>query len=60
MFVARRKRSAISQTRSVLYGLARLLGDIQAVSKGPKAMAKRAGRRLAGKATGRALGRLFK
>lgn len=55
-----RKRSTISQIRSILYGLARLLGDISAVSKGPKATAKRIGRRLAGKATGRFLGKLFK
>jgi hypothetical protein len=55
-----RKRSTISQTRSVLYGLAKLLGDIAAVSKGPKATGKRIARRAAGKATGRLLGRLFK
>lgn len=55
-----RKRSSISQARGFLYGLARLLGDIQAVSKGPGATARRMGRRAAGKATGRALGRLFK
>lgn len=55
-----RKRSSISRVRSGLYGLARLLGDIQAVSKGPGATAKRVGRRAAGKAVGRALGSLFK
>ncbi len=55
-----RKKSSLSQTRSFLYGLARLLGDISAVSKGPKATAKRIGRRAAGKATGRMLRRLFK
>lgn len=55
-----RRRSGISQARGVLYSLARLLGDIQAVSKGPKATAKRIGRRVAGKVTARMLGRLFK
>lgn len=55
-----RRRSGISQLRSGFYGLARLLGDIQALSKGPKATAKRIGRRAAGKVTGRMLGKLFK
>ncbi|HHX49841.1 MAG TPA: hypothetical protein GX711_00190 [Clostridia bacterium] len=55
-----RKKSTISQTRSFLYGLARLLGDISAVNKGPQAMAKRVGRRVAGRTTGKWLGRLFK
>ncbi|MGI6552286.1 MAG: hypothetical protein GX779_04020 [Clostridia bacterium] len=55
-----RKRSTISQTRSFLYGLARLLGDISAVKKGPRATVKRFGRRAAGRATGKWLGRLFK
>ena len=32
---------SINSTRSGLYRAARLLGDVQAVSKGPKAMAKR-------------------
>lgn len=55
-----RRRSGISALRSGLYGLARLLGDIQAVSRGPKATAKRAARRMAGKAVGRMLGKLFR
>ena len=55
-----RRKSGISQARDILYGLTRLLGDIQAVSKGPKATAKRVARRVAGKAVGRMLGRLFK
>jgi len=55
-----RRRSSLSQTRSLLYGLARLLGDINAVSRGPGAVAKRAVRRAAGKALGRVLGKLFK
>ena len=55
-----RKKSKISQTRSILYGVAKLLGDISAVSKGPEATVKRVARRTAGKATGRALGKLFK
>lgn len=55
-----RKRSTIAQTRSFLYGLARLLGDIQAISKGPKATARRVARRAMGKAVGRAMGKLFR
>lgn len=45
-----RRRSSVASTRSVLYGLARLLGDIQAVSKAPQAMANNAARRATGKA----------
>ena len=48
----------ISQARGILYGLARLLGDISAVQKGT--VGKRIGRRVTGKATGRLLGKLFK
>ncbi|WP_188624096.1 hypothetical protein [Caldalkalibacillus thermarum] len=47
--------------RSFLYTLAKFLGDVQAVKSGdPKKMAKRVGRRTAGKATGRMLRKLFK
>jgi hypothetical protein len=53
-----RRRSAISALRSVLYGLAKLLGDVQAVRRGPDAMVKRLARRQAGKMTGRWLGKL--
>ena len=49
---------SIGKTRSILYGLARLLGDVQAVRKGR--IGRRIARRAAGKLTGRALGRLFK
>ena len=44
--------------RSLLYLIAKLLGDINAVRKGK--VARRAGRRVAGKLTGRFLGKLFK
>ena len=44
--------------RSVLYALAKLLGDVNAIQKGK--IAPRIGRRLAGKITGRLLGRLFR
>jgi len=53
-----RRRSSTSQARGLLYALARFLGDVSAVEKGK--VARRAGRRLAGKATGRALSKLFK
>lgn len=55
-----RRKSAFSQVRSFLYDLARLLGDIQAASRGPQAIAKRMARRAAGKAVGKALWKLFK
>jgi len=49
---------SVNSTRRLLYQIARLLGDVNAVQKGT--VGKRVGRRLAGKATGRALGRLFR
>ena len=48
----------INRTRGLLYLIARLLGDVNAVQKGR--VGKRLGRRIAGKATGRGLGRLFR
>lgn len=53
-----RRRSSIAQTRSGLYKLAKLLGDVRAVQTGR--VPRRIGRRIAGKATGRLLGRLFR
>ena len=44
--------------RSVLYSLAKLLGDVSAVQKGK--VGQRVGRRAAGKLTGRGIGKLFK
>ena len=44
--------------RALLYHLARLLGDLTAVTKGK--LGRRIGRRAAGKATGRGLWRLFR
>ena len=44
--------------RSLLYTVARLMGDANAVKKGK--VGKRVARRAAGKATGRTLGKLFK
>ena len=49
---------SISSTRSLLYQLARLLGDVNAVQK--HKVGKRIARRAAGKMTGRALGRMFR
>ncbi len=48
---------SINKTRSALYGLARLLGDVNAVQK--RKVGRRIARRLVGKAIGRGLGRLF-
>jgi len=44
--------------RSLLYALARLLGDVNAVQKGR--VGRRVGRRIVGKGTGRLLGKLFR
>ena len=44
--------------RSALYLLARILGDVSAVRRGT--VGRRIARRLAGKVTGRGLGRLFR
>lgn len=44
--------------RSLLYALARLLGDVNAVKRGK--VGRRIGRRIVGRATGRLLGRLFR
>lgn len=52
---------SIGKTRGVLYQIAKLLGDVSAITSGsPKKVAKRAGRRIVGKATGRAMRKLFK
>lgn len=52
-----RKRDPISALRSLLYSLGRVLGDLNAARKGR--IARRAGRRTAGKASGRVMRRLF-
>ena len=44
--------------RRLLYTLAKLMGDYNAVKKGK--VGKRAGRRAAGKVTGKAMRKLFK
>ena len=49
---------SISKTRGILYFLARILGDVQAVKKGK--VGKRIARRAAGKMTGRGFKKLFK
>lgn len=55
-----RCRSLISALRSFLYGLAKLLGDVQAVRRGPEAMVKRLAQRQAGRMTSRMLWRWFR
>ncbi|HQI93287.1 MAG: hypothetical protein KBE50_06175 [Fervidobacterium sp.] len=53
-----RKGFSISKIRSAMYQSAKILGDVEAVSKGPKAVGKRVKRRLFGKFFGRILRRL--
>jgi hypothetical protein len=48
----------LSAFRTILYMLARLLGDVSAVRRGT--IGQRIGRRIAGRITGRFLGRLFR
>ena len=51
------RRIAMS-IRSLLYAIARLMGDVNAVQKGR--VGKRIGRRVAGRAVGKGMGRLFR
>ncbi len=53
-----RKKDPISQTRGLLYDLAKFLGDLNTVRNGT--IGKRIARRAAGKAAGGLLGKLFK
>ena len=52
----------ISKFRGKLYALAKILGDVQALThKNPgTAIPKRIGRRIAGKLMGRLMGKLFR
>ena len=52
-----RRRSTLSALRSLLYGLARHLGGVQAVRRGPEVVGQRLMRRAAGNVTGRMRGR---
>lgn len=49
---------SVNKTRGLLYMLARILGDINAVQKGR--VSRRVGRRVTGRLTGRGMRRLFK
>uniref|UniRef100_A0A832I8A1 Uncharacterized protein n=1 Tax=Pseudothermotoga hypogea TaxID=57487 RepID=A0A832I8A1_9THEM len=50
----------IWKIRSILYKSARVLGDVQAIFNGPSTIFKRLIRRLVGKLTARAMGRVFR
>lgn len=51
----------INSFRGVLYRLSKYLGDWQALtSKKDHAVTRRVGRRIIGKVTGRAIGKLFR
>lgn len=49
---------SINRTRGLLYTLAKVLGDVQAVRRGR--IGRRVARRAVGKTTGRALSKLFR
>jgi hypothetical protein len=50
----------INKIRSILYTSAKVLGDVNAVVRGPDKIVKRIGRRLAGKQTAKVLNKIFK
>lgn len=52
------KMMTFAKLRTLLYQLARIMGDIQAVRK--KKVGRRLGRRVAGRLTGKMLGRFFR
>ena len=54
----RRNRITINKVRTVLYTVAAILGDLNAVLKGR--IIRRVGRRVAGRVTGNLFRRLFK
>ena len=58
--MAGRKGITLGKTRGFLYQLAKFLGDLSAVSRGPAATGRHIARRGTGKATGKMLWRLFK
>jgi tetrahydromethanopterin S-methyltransferase subunit G len=49
---------SINKIRTILYFIARILGDINAVQKGK--IGQRIGRRILGKIFGRIIGKIFK
>jgi hypothetical protein len=49
---------SIGRIRTVLYALARVLGDVNAVRRGT--VGRRIGRRVTGRLLGRILGRIFR
>ncbi|NSW77217.1 MAG: hypothetical protein HPY68_10700 [Candidatus Atribacteria bacterium] len=54
-----RKKDVLRETRTKLYQSARVMGDIEALARGPEAVAKRVVRRIVGRAFGRAMRKLF-
>lgn len=56
----RKKFLSIAKTRRSLYRGASILGDLQSIRKGPKAILKRAIRKRAGRGLGHGLKRLLK
>jgi hypothetical protein len=53
-----RRRVVFGKSRSELYGVAKLMGDVNAIQEGT--VGKRIVRRVVGKFTGRTLGKLFR
>ncbi|MGB9790589.1 hypothetical protein [Thermotoga caldifontis] len=58
--MARRRGSFLSSFRGFLYALARLIGDVQAVRRGPRAVAKRLARRAAWRAAGKVMRKILR
>jgi hypothetical protein len=55
-----KRRNQINNVRGLMYQSARLLGDANAVSKGPTAIEKRVVRRVIGREVGKTMWRLLK
>lgn len=56
----KKDKLTINKTRGFFYQLARLLGDVNAVVKGPEAIAKRYGRKMLYKTFGKEVNKLMK
>jgi len=56
----RRRGLTVGKVRTALYKVARVLGDVQALRRGPRAMVRRVERRVVGRLVGRFLGRFLR
>jgi hypothetical protein len=57
---ARRKRARPRSLRSWLYALARFMGDVNAIRRGPSRIVRRLGRKAVGRMAGRTINQIFR